>query len=151
MATDSLYYDTTRTDRKRDKLINQRMGKPYSFWERIKKGGIGCSRMVIDQMSEGFNQIKNLGSGIRFCNVELRPNGILVHFNCNHKSYCWPIAYHHINIYSSQYLSIHAQGQFIKFRRVDAFGGNASCFKKLQDLIVEHRPASPLEGNIELS
>jgi hypothetical protein len=49
------------------------IGKPFSLMQRIKQGGIGSSRFVIQKISSNLNLSKLKFSEIDYANIELRP------------------------------------------------------------------------------
>ena len=74
MILDSTYYNK---DHKQ--LINDLVGKPYSFFEALKLGGVGSKRMVIDDVSPNLKSYMNLIDDINYANIEMRSGGILIY------------------------------------------------------------------------
>ncbi len=74
-------HDTTHQTIEINKLINDEMGKPYSFLERIKLRGTGSSRMIIDCFSNDLDYLDNKLGDTQYANIELRPKGIIVRIN----------------------------------------------------------------------
>ena len=51
--------DTTYNDKSNDQLINDLVGKPFSFIEAFKMKGVGSKRMIIDDASPNFKPYLN--------------------------------------------------------------------------------------------
>ena len=74
-------YNTSYKNKETDKLINEELGEAYSLFNKLKLGGIGSRRMIIEHLSERINHLKLSVSGIQYGNIEIRPNGIILHIN----------------------------------------------------------------------
>ncbi|MDC0380969.1 hypothetical protein OAM52_04795, partial [Flavobacteriaceae bacterium] len=70
--------DTTHYDKEHKLLINEFVGESYSFWQALKRGGIGSKRMIVDKLSPNLNYISNITSDINYANIEIRKKGILI-------------------------------------------------------------------------
>lgn len=123
--------DSTYTNKENKQLINDVIGKPYSILESIKMRGVGSKRMIIEEVSPSLDQYLNLVSDINYANIEMRPNGILIHINKGLKNFTWIIPYYHLVFYKKNGTSIHAQGKFIHFRNNQTFKENTAFLKKL--------------------
>lgn len=111
-----MLYDTSIKDKRvRDEII-QHVGRPYSLWDLFKVGSIGSSRMEIVAHSKLFSGIMAQGKQAVFANIALRPNGIMVIINVRLSNYSWVIPYHYLSLYKTEVLSIHSQGEFLKFK-----------------------------------
>lgn len=123
--------DTTHSNKSNDQLINDLVGKPYSFLESFKMKGVGSKRMIIDEASPNFINYLNATEDATYANLELRPNGLLVRINKGLKNYTWVVPFYHLVIYKTNGSSIHAQGKFIHFKNNITFKENKSFFDKL--------------------
>lgn len=132
-----MVYNTTYKNEEVKELINDVLGKPFSFIQALRLGGIGSKRMIIEEVSNNLNNLLNKVSDINYGNIELRPNGILVMINKGLENYTWVIPYRQLVIYKTYGLSIHAQGKFIRFKNNKMFKENTSFFKKLIRLKVK--------------
>ena len=108
--------NTTHTNKKNTELINDLVGKRYSFFQSLKMKGTGSKRMIVDEVSLNLVQYINKISDINYANIELRPKGIIFHINKGLQNYSWIIPYYKLVIFQSTTLSIHAEGMFIKLR-----------------------------------
>ena len=116
-----MVYNTTYRNEEVKELINDVLGKPFSFIQALRLGGIGSKRMMIEEVSNNLNNLLNKVSDINYGNIELRPNGILVMINKGLENYTWVIPYRQLVIYKTYGLSIHAQGKFIRFKNNKMF------------------------------
>ncbi|MGE5943818.1 MAG: hypothetical protein ACM31G_05710 [Flavobacteriales bacterium] len=130
--------DTTYQNKEHDNLINDLVGKRFSFLQSLKMKGIGSKRMIIDEVSPNMKTYINTISDVNYANIELRPSGILIRINKGLRNFTWIIPYYQLVIYKINGSSIHAQGRFIKFRNNKTFKENKSFFDKLLDKKIEH-------------
>lgn len=113
------------------------VGKPFSLLERIKQGGIGSGRFIIDTMSPKLNLGKLKFSEIDYGNIELRPKGIIVHYTNKLERYSWIVPYYRLVIYNAQSFSIHANGNFIQFLKNKNYRENKKFIDKLMQLKID--------------
>jgi hypothetical protein len=125
--------DTTHTNKAYDNLINDLIGKPFSFLQSLKMKGIGSKRMIIDDVSVNMKKYTNTIADVNYANIELRPSGILIRINKGLSNFTWIIPYYQLILYKTNGSSIHAQGRFIHFRNNTTFKENKSFFDKLLD------------------
>ncbi len=93
--------------------INEVAGKSYFWLERIKMGGIGSPRFVIDQSGESIQEQLKKDNYINYCNIELRPGGIIVAFRSILETYAWIIPFYKLTIdKSANQYSIHSDKDF---------------------------------------
>ena len=123
--------DTTYSNKSNNQLIDDLVGKSYTFLESFKMKGIGSKRMIIDAASPNFKNYLNATEDVTYANIELRPNGLLVRINKGLKNYTWVVPFYHLVIYKTNGSSIHAQGKFIHFKNNITFKENKSFFDKL--------------------
>ncbi|PQJ74883.1 hypothetical protein [Polaribacter gangjinensis] len=134
-----MIYDTTHTNIEAKEVFEDLLGKPYSFLKALKLGGVGSKRMMIEKVSPKFSSMMNNVSDINYGNIELREKGILVHINKGLKNYSWAIPFYQLHIYNTQTFSIHAQGNFVQFKKNNLLKENKSFLDKLVDLKIENR------------
>ena len=130
--------DTTYNDNKHKILINDIVGQPYSLVQKLKLGGIGSKRMVINEVSPNIQNIMNTVSDVNYANIELRPKGILIRINKGLKTFTWVIPFYQLVIYKINGSSIHAQGKFVNFKDNKTFKENKKFFDKLLDEKVKY-------------
>lgn len=134
----SLILDSTHPNKEHKQIINDLIGKSFSFVESLKMGGVGSKRMIIEEASPNMQQYLNLVSDINYANIEMRSDGILIYINKGLKNYTWIIPYYQMVMYKTNGASIHAQGKYIHFKNNKTFKENKSFFKKLLDAKVKY-------------
>ena len=133
-----MIYDTTYNNKEAKEVFEVLLGKPYTFLKALKLGGVGSKRMMIEQVSPKFSSMMNNVSDINYGNIELREKGIIVHINKGLKNYSWAIPFYQLHLYNTQTFSIHAQGNFVQFKKNNLLRENKSFLDKLVDLKIEN-------------
>lgn len=130
--------NTTHHNPDHKKIISDLIGNPFSLVQKLKLGGIGSKRMIIDEVSPNMQSMMNLVSDLNYGNIEMRPKGILLMINKGLKNFTWIIPYYQLVIYKTNGSSIHAQGRFVHFRNNTTFKENKKFFDKLLDQKVKY-------------
>jgi hypothetical protein len=133
-----MIYNTTHTNKEATAMFNDLLGKPYSLIQAIKIGGIGSKRMIIDEVSPDFLKYINTVSDINYGNIELREGGILVHINKGLQNFSWAIPTYKVHIYKTNGFSIHADGNFVRFKNNKLLKENKKFLDKIIDLKIEN-------------
>ncbi len=107
------------------------LGKPFSILEKMKRKGVGSSRLMIVELSEKLKPNQKQFSELDYGNIELRPNGILVHFTNRLERYSWCVPYYKLVVYNTSVFSIHAEGSFIKFKKNKNYIENKKFINKM--------------------
>ena len=129
-----MVFDTTYNNEDFNEHSILLVGKSFSFLERIKQGGIGSSRLIIESISPKLDLGKLKFSETDFGNIELRPKGIIVHYTRKLERFSWIIPYYRLVIYNSQFFSIHANGNFIQFSKNKNYIANKKFIDKMIDI-----------------
>jgi len=112
-----MIYNTTRTDKNIDLAVNELVGKRFGIFHKLKNGSIGSEPFIIQSCSLEFDINFDSIEYNRKCNIELRPNGVIVHFRKNSSSFIWPIPFRHLTVYKSgQILSIYENTIYLKLK-----------------------------------
>jgi hypothetical protein len=130
--------NTTHHHADHKQIIADLIGNSFSLVQKLKLGGIGSKRMIVDDVSPNMKSMMNLVSDINYANIELRPKGIIVMINKGLKNFIWVIPYYQLVIYKTNGSSIHAQGRFIHFKNSKTFKENKKFFDKLLDKKVKY-------------
>ena len=130
--------NTTHYNSDHKQIIADIVGRSFSLVQKLRMGGIGSKRMIIDDVSPNMQSIMNTVADINYGNIELRPNGILLRINKGLKNFTWVIPFYQLVIYKTNGSSIHAQGRFVHFRNSKTFKENKKFFNKLLDLKVSY-------------
>ncbi len=123
--------EVTHQDKQTIKQIDAFIGKPFGFLTALKMGGIGSKRMTIQSVSSQLEHTQNSTPEIKYCNIELRPKGIIVRINKGLKDFAWVILYPHLSIFKSKTYNIHAQGVHMHLNLDRYYQENISFLKKL--------------------
>ena len=130
--------NTTHHKAEHKQIIDDLIGSPFSLVQKLKLGGIGSKRMIIDEVSPNMRSMMNIVSDINYANIELRPKGVLIMINKGFKNFTWIIPYYQLVLYKTNGSSIHAQGRFIHVRNSKTFRENKKFFDKLLDQKVKY-------------
>lgn len=96
--------------------INNYVGKPYTILKRLKIGGIGSSKLIINSADSIIENLLNLDNNLNYCNIEIRPKGIIIHFKSLLETYGLIIPFYKLKIFkgkANEY-SIYIDNFFIK-------------------------------------
>lgn len=126
-----MIFDTTYTDKEVTLAINELVGKPFSLLKRLQLGGIGSHRIVIDQVNDELTEYINPGHSLNHVNIELRPNGILVHLKRRTQTYSWAIPFSMLQ-WSENKAYLSDGTHTIKLK--NPFAYNESFFKRFSSL-----------------
>ena len=129
-----MIFNTTHKNEDYDIESASLVGKPLNLMQRIKQGGIGSSRLMIQKISPKLNLSKLKFSEIDYANIELRPKGIIVHFTKKLERFSWIIPYYRLVVYNTQSFSIHANGNFIQFLKNKNYKENKKFIDKMVQL-----------------
>jgi hypothetical protein len=131
-------FNTTFKNRDADSTINDLIGERYSFLKAIKLKGIGSKRMIVDDVSIGFKKILNTVSDINYGNIEIREKGILIHLNKGLKNYSWAIPFYQLHFYKTSGFSVHAQGNFVRFKNNKLLKENKKFLDRILQLKIKN-------------
>ena len=134
-------YNITYKNKETEKEINAEMGKPFGLIEKLRLGGIGSRRMIIENFSEDISSLALKVSGIQYANIELRPNGIIVHINQGIYTHAWTIPYFRLSIFNGDFFTIHGGGSHIQFNKEKSWKENKDFLQKIVKLKSEFVPA----------
>jgi hypothetical protein len=133
-----MIFNTTLNNKDATATMNDLLGKSYSFLKAMKMGGVGSKRMIIDAVSPGFLKVINAVSDVNYGNIELREKGIIVHINKGLKNYSWAIPYYQLHTYKTEGFSIHAQGNFVRFKSNKLLKENKQFIDKIINCKIEN-------------
>ena len=111
------------------------VGDKFTLFQRVKQGGIGSGRLIIDKTSLKLNLSKLEFSEINYGNIELRPKGVIIHYTGKFERFSWIVPYYRLVIYNTQSFSIHSNGNFIQFLKNKNYREN----KKFIDRMIHLR------------
>ena len=103
--------------KKNNILLLELVGRPFSFIERLKLGGIGSNKLVISDASKEIVELLRLDNNVNYCNIEIRKNGLIIRFRSLLETYGLIIPYYKLIIYKgeSNIYSLYKDTNYIKF------------------------------------
>ena len=112
----NMLLNVSYNNKKIKNTIDEEVGKPFSWKERIQSGGIGSSKLIITEASIQIHNLLILDNNRNICNIEMRPKGILVGFRSLLESYVLVIPYYKLSLYKgkAEEYSIYRDNYFIK-------------------------------------
>lgn len=122
--------------------IDAEVGKPFDLEKRKELGGIDSGKLIINSCSIDIYNLIILDPGIKTCNIELRPDGIVLRFQVGLDNYALVIPYYKLKVYKgkAREYSIYRDQYFIK---VEADRQEVHDFmKKLRLCKAEHWTSS---------
>ncbi|WP_031425991.1 hypothetical protein [Flavimarina sp. Hel_I_48] len=127
------------------KKIEDEVGKPFTLRERIQMKGIGSSKLFITSASIKINNLLILDSYVNTCNIEMRPQGIIVGFRSLLESYALIIPYYKLTLYKgkAEEYSIYRDEYFIKIRARAKDSATHKFIKKVMNYKAENLPLGP--------
>ena len=98
-------------------VLLELVGRPFSFIERLKLGGIGSNKLVISDASKEIVELLRLDNNVNYCNIEIRKNGLIIRFRSLLETYGLIIPYYKLIIYKgeSNIYSLYKDTKYIKF------------------------------------
>ena len=112
--------------------IDKLVGKPFTLMNRLKLGGVGSPKLHIVSSSKEIDSLFVLDHNENTCNIELRPNGIILRFRSLLETYGLIIPYYKLTVFkgTGEAYSIHMEHHKVsistKSKNVREF------FKKIQ-------------------
>lgn len=114
------------------KRIASLVGKPYTFSDRIKMNGIGSSRFTINEYSTAFTKLLDRNNFINYCNIELRPGGIIISFKSLLDTIVWVIPFYKLTIFKNkEQYSFYSDVDYLKISNNHRMSVNEDFIKKL--------------------
>lgn len=113
-------------------FIDKLVGKPFTLMNRLKLGGVGSPKLHVVSTSKEIDSLFVLDHNDNTCNIELRPNGIILRFRSLLETYGLIIPYYKLTIFKgtgeaySIHMEHHKVGISAKSKNVRDF------FKKIQ-------------------
>lgn len=98
------------------KKIDSEVGKPFDLEQRQKWEGITRTGFPISAASIEIYNLLVINEGNSTCNIEMRPNGILISFTSMRDTYVFVIPHYKLKVYKgkAEEYSFYRDQQFIK-------------------------------------
>ena len=120
-------------------LLFNEVGRPLSFMERLRLGGIGSNKLVITDASKEIIELLKLDNNINYCNIEIRKKGLIIRFRSLLETYGLIIPYYKLVIFKgeSKIYSFYKDKHYIKFLVENK--STTSFLKKITKLKTEYQ------------
>lgn len=94
-----MLYNLTYNDAKITQSVQDLVGKPFGLIDNIKLNGIGSPRLDVEKASEEITKLLNYDNNRNFCNIELRPKGIIIRFRSLLETFGLVIPYYKLVVF----------------------------------------------------
>ncbi|WP_150451061.1 hypothetical protein [Arenibacter lacus] len=81
--------------------IDKEVGKPFTIKERFALNGIGSPKLFIVDSSSQIKNLLLLDNNTNTCNIELRPQGIIIRFRSLLETFGLIIPYYKLSLYKT--------------------------------------------------
>lgn len=106
--------NTSYNEKKINDSINEMIGNPFGLIDNIKLNGIGSPRLNILKTSEEIATLLSYDNNRDFCNVELRPKGIIIRFRSLLETFSLVIPYYKLVVFKpNNSFTFHMDSHFI--------------------------------------
>lgn len=134
-------------DPKIKEQIDKSVGKPYTIKERLKLKGVGSPKLFITTTSLEIHNLLILDKYTNTCNIELRPNGIIIRFRSLLETFALIIPYYKLSLYKgkAEEYSFYKDQYFIKIK---AESTNTQLHKFIKKITKQKAEISSHNGDI---
>lgn len=109
-----MLFNVSYNEPKVNQAIEELVGKSFGLFENIKLNGTGSPRLLIHKASEEIQTLLDYDHNLNYCNIELRPKGIIIRFRSLLETYGLVIPYYKLVVFKpANYLSLHADHHLI--------------------------------------
>lgn len=118
----------------------EKIDKPFTLLARMKLNGTGSPKLHITDTSIDIHNLLVLDNNANTCNVEMRPNGIIVMFRSLLETYALVIPFYKLHLYKgkAEEYSIYKDHSKIKVRANTP--AIHKYFKKILDYKLDNAP-----------
>ena len=85
-----------------EKEIEDLVGKSFPLFQRLKMKGNGSPRLPVLKASESISTLLEKDTNLNYCNVELRPGGIIIGFRSRLETWWWCIPYYKLSLFQNK-------------------------------------------------
>lgn len=82
--------------------ITKEIGKIYDLKTRQNLGGVNSGKLIITKGSIDIFNLLILNKGLSTCNIEIRPDGIIIRFQAALETYALVIPFYKLRVYKGQ-------------------------------------------------
>jgi len=114
--------------------IREVVGKPISFFKRLRMGGNGSQRLVVIEAFDDLEKLLLVDNRSKFCNIEIREKGIILHFRSRLETFAWVVPFHLLSIFKSDNsFSVFCGADFVRLKAAHNSLLNQKFIKKILD------------------
>ncbi|MDD2985944.1 hypothetical protein [Flavobacterium sp.] len=133
--------NTSYNEKKVKEAINDLVGKPFGFFENIKLKGIGSPRLDILKTSHEIDLLLSYDNNRNFCNIELRPKGIIIRFRSLLETYSLVIPFYKLVVFKpGNTYTFHIDNHFITIDYPQSKKDIVAFINKINRLKIENSP-----------
>ena len=141
-----MLFNISNKNLKTEKQINDLVGKPFSLIENIKKGGIGSPKLFITRCSAAIYELLHVNESVKFCNIEIRPKGIIIGFQSRLEVYVLVIPFYKLVIFKpGNTVTFHIDHHYISIDSSKNSKGVKHFINKIEIEKEKNTPYSPLD------
>lgn len=96
-----MIYNLSHNDRAMKAEVDTKLGKAFGLVERFRMGGNGSPILLISSADKEIDALLPHDGSLRKCNIELRPNGLILGFKQRLETYGWVVPYYQLSIFKS--------------------------------------------------
>jgi hypothetical protein len=82
--------------------IDTLVGKPFTLVERLKLVGVGSPKLHIASSSKEIDSLLLLDNNENYCNIELRPKGLILRFRSLLETFALVIPYYKLTLFKGK-------------------------------------------------
>lgn len=133
--------NTSYNEKKINQAIDELVGKPFSLIENIKRNGIGSPRLDIIRTSDEIATLLSYDNNRNFCNIELRPKGIIIRFRSLLETFSVVIPFYKLVVFKpANSFTFHMDHHYISIDAPIKNKGIRSFMEKLNQYKSENSP-----------
>ncbi|MFN4197584.1 MAG: hypothetical protein ACK4FS_01005 [Flavobacterium sp.] len=109
-----MLFNISYNDKKTNQSIEALVGRPFGLIDNIKLNGVGSPRLDILKTSQEIGELLSYDHNRNFCNIELRPKGIIIRFRSLLETYGLIVPYHKLIVFKpGNSFTFHCDHHFI--------------------------------------
>jgi len=133
--------NTSYNEKKINDAIDNLVGNSYTFFENVKLKGVGSPRLDILKTSVEIDLLLSYDNNRNFCNIELRPKGIIIRFRSLLETYSLVIPYYKLVIFKpGNSYTFHLDNHFITIDFPIKNKGIQTFINKINQFKIDNSP-----------
>jgi hypothetical protein len=133
--------NTSYNEKKINDAIDNLVGNSYTFFENVKLKGVGSPRLDILKTSVEIDLLLSYDHNRNFCNIELRPKGIIIRFRSLLETYSLVIPYYKLVIFKpGNSYTFHLDNHFITIDFPTKNKGIQTFINKINQFKIDNSP-----------